>query len=404
MEGNLNGIGKLDSDAIDAASQLDYDWQVETYFRQVTASLPKASGHFSVCVVHMLPDALQFLEAVDRIAPIGLVLEKPNSVVAESHKLALRRFPKRVKTLSRTWAEDAARVIKTLNAAGLPDEKIILIDIGGYFAPSIRDLVKKYKGTIAGVLEGTANGFERYRDEIRANGELGIPILTVANSPLKGPENHLIGASVAFSIEAVFRDHGQVLQSHDACVLGFGRVGRSVASALRGRGVPTRVYDTNAVALAEAAAQGYAVSRDLKKALARTTLVVSATGHKALTKEGFAALANGAFVATVTSADDELDMSALSRGYFHREVSSSLDWYGKGSRGFFLMHKGNAINFLHSAVVGPAIQLLEGEKLACIAHIGQAKTTGSGISEASAAQRDEIANIWLRHFIESPSY
>ena len=73
------------------------------------------------------------------------------------------------------------------------------------------------------------------------------PVLSVARSPLKDCEDHLVGRSIVFSTDALVRARGDILTSRSACVIGFGKIGRSIAQTLRAQDLRVPVYDNDAV-------------------------------------------------------------------------------------------------------------------------------------------------------------
>ena len=346
----------------------------------------------------MVPNTLLFAPALNSLVTLSGLLAKPKSAgrTEYAHLSSQYRMP----MLSRDWASNPAGVVNTFRELGLEGKDVVLVDIGGYFAYSIDAIVDQFKGNIIGVLEGTENGAAKYENV----GTFKRPIITVARSPLKLPEDHLVASSVVFSIEAVLREQAEILQSRTAAVIGYGRVGRSVADILRGRGINTVVFDLDPIKLAEASARGFQANARLDQALNTSSLVVCATGNKALRLEGFGMLSSGCFVASVTSADDEFDLECLSAGYDRFEINSNIIRYQEnrpGGRHFFLIADGNAANFIHGAVIGPAIQLIEGEKLMAIKALisGNIQPENKGIQELDVAPRREVAEIWIEHFL-----
>lgn len=158
-----------------------------------------------------------------------------------------------------------------------------------------------------GVIEDTENGVQKYESA----GALPVPVISVARSPLKNPEDHLVGQSIVFSTEALLRQRGDIFPGRKAAVLGYGKLGRSIAQELRSKGVRTIGRDHDPVRLAEAFSHGYEVLQDRSRALAGADLVLCATGNVSLSGENYAQLRNGAYLATVTSSDDELDLRSL---------------------------------------------------------------------------------------------
>lgn len=372
--------------------------QIHAYFSHLATRLKHSKDVFIVAVAHMVANTLSFAPALDDIANLSCILVKPKSSHRGERDLLERNY--KLHSLNRDWAGDPQNVATLLHSLNLNNRKVILVDIGGYFAESLENIKAKFDGELLGVLEGTENGVQKYE----ANLSKSVPVITVARSPLKLPEDYLVGSSVVFSIEAVLRDNAQILQTRTALVIGYGRVGSSIAEILRGRGINTSVYDVKPARLAEAAAKGFRAHRHLNRALSSASLVICATGNKALDLRGFALLEDGCVVASVTSADDELDLAALKAGYRRSEFSKDLIGYEemRGSeavRSFSLVADGNAANFLHGAVIGPAIQLIEGEKLAAIRDLIDGRAVAGRINEVADDTRDLVAEIWNAHFL-----
>lgn len=352
-----------------------------------------------VAIAHMVPNAIPFLQALSKLVTLDLVLAKPKSFNRPERRIIQETVGIPVARLTRELTADPARLRRQLAQAGAVDQRLALIDIGGYFAGSADAINATLDGNLIGIMEGTENGAQRYDASLPAT----VPVITVARSPLKLPEDYLVGASVVFSIEAVLREQAEILQTRRACVIGYGRVGSGVADMLRGRGIPTSVFDVDPVATANAAARGYEVFATLGAALKRNNLIVCATGQKALRAEHFRQLRPETVVASVTSSDDELDLAGVDATHQRYEHSTHIVEYvsrADDDAAFWLINDGNAANFLHGAVIGPAIQLIEGEKLAAIATLSANPPPPAHppLAEVAANLRREVATIWVNHF------
>lgn len=374
--------------------------QIHAYFSHLVSALGRTKDVHVVAVAHMVPNTVSFAPALDDLSSLKAILAKPKSIGRPEYKTLSSKY--KVLPLSREWGDSSEQVVQTLCDLGLSDKQVVLVDIGGYFARSIDQIAKTFPGKILGVLEGTENGVRRYE----ANGPHSTPTVTVARSPLKLPEDYLVASSVVFSIEACLREEAEILQTRSAAVIGYGRVGSAVAEILRNRGINTVVFDQDPIKLAEAAARGFRACRRLADALTCSTLVVCATGNRAIDLKGFAMLRSGCVVASVTSADDEFDLDSLAGGYTKENISGSLTRYRENrsvelGRDFLLVADGNAANFLHGAVIGPAMQLIEGEKLAAVKAIveGRYSNGKNGIAELTVQDRTLVAEIWNNHFL-----
>lgn len=345
----------------------------------------------------MVSNTTYFLPALDRMFGVGFYMPKPKSLSSRYTNL-VRSFGFAEQPLSREWAENPLQVANALSKLD-PRRRIILVDIGGYFASSLNEINRLLPGRIIGVMEGTENGVQKYE----ASGlEYDLPLITVARSPLKLPEDYLVGAGVVFSVEATLREQAQILQSRSACVIGYGRVGSGVAEVLRGRGIPTVVHDVSPLAMAEAAARGFRVYRRLDDALRQSNLIISATGSRAINPGALSVLRSGTVVATVTSSDDEFTPGAL-RQYRKVPISPRVSRFESDERRryFWLVNEGNAANFLDDAVIGPAIQLIEGEKLAALKELALGVVPrGAFRTEVTLERREVVARVWNEHFLE----
>ncbi|GAA3327941.1 NAD(P)-dependent oxidoreductase [Paeniglutamicibacter sulfureus] len=386
------------------AEVIDFEEQrLRAYFSHLAMEVGSAPGTQLVCVAHMVANSVVFLPALADVAPVGLLLPKPKTMnTQEAARIA--GFGFRTHELSRKWASSSSEVVEELERSIASPSNIVLVDIGGYFAESLNDIAEGLSGRLIGVMEGTENGVQKYE---QSGLRYSVPIVTVARSPLKLPEDYHVGSGIVFSVEAVLREQAQILQTRTACVIGYGRVGSSVAEVLRGRGIPTVVHDRSPIAMAEAAARGFQVFRRLDDALRAASLVISATGNHALDSRALANVRSGSVIATVTSADDEFAEGAID-AYIGSIVSVSMKRYDikkhggdrDRSRYFWLINDGNPANFLHGAVIGPAMQLIEGEKMAAIkALVDGTYVRGEIVSEVSYEARVQVAEVWNEHFL-----
>jgi adenosylhomocysteinase len=270
---------------------------------------------------------------------------------------------------------------------------VVLLDVGGYFTPALDHLCERFSGRIVGVVEDTENGHQRYL----ALDTPPCPVFSVARSPLKQPEDYLVGQSCAFSAEALMRAVGDLPIGRPVAVIGFGKLGRAAAATLQVKGSVVRVFDTDPVRATQALATGYVVAASCAEAIAGAGLVVCATGNHALGFDDFTKLANGAHIATVTSSEDELDLTGLTDFYTAVPVADHVTRYETIGHYFYLHNGGNAVNFIHGAVVGPFIHLVQAEILAAAARLTDG-ALAAGHHEMTTADRQTIAATWLDYY------
>ncbi len=364
--------------------------RLNAYFAKIAAQFAPDQQAASFLITHLLPERPAFVRAVAAMSRLRAVLPKPKSINPAARREVERTTP--VDLLSRELFADPDTALDYLESrAG--GEDLVLLDVGGYFASTLADLHARFSGRVLGVIEDTENGHRRYQDLDK----LPCPVLSVARSPLKDPEDFLVGQSVVFSTEAVMRGRGDILHGRPALVIGFGKLGSSIARLLHAKGVQVTVFDVDPVRRTQALSQGFAVARDREAALTGAGLVLCATGAVSLRGEGFPHLRNGAYIATVTSSEDELELGGLPEVYTRTMVGEHVTRYQTTGHYFYLANSGNAVNFLHGASVGPFIFLVQAEILASIRMLTRGDLA-HGMHEVPAPDRAAIAAAWLSYF------
>lgn len=437
------------------------DNKAATFFRRICQQAVDTKSINVVMVSHLVDSAAPFLPVIAEYFTLRAVYAKRNSIDDDVQRYLKQRLPyTRFERLDRNrFAEDPAFFVSECLPEQAPSsaDGVILVDIGGYFAEAvdgpnaIRDALERRRYRLLGIVEDTENGHKRYQEWLdnRPRDTKPLPIYSVARSPLKSPENHLVGVAITFSIEAILREQNIVLQSRRAGVIGFGPIGRSVASALRNRGIPVRVCEVDPIRLAIAAAQGFHVHHyddDYISFVNDLNLIVSATGagaqRKAVSRgdkdtsiddiirpsrlaasrrlplngDTVGYLEYGTYVASVTSSDDEIDLASVEQRYEAKTVSDNVTLYTergpeggvaerRGRHQFMMMMNGNAVNFAHGGVIGPAIELLQGEIVMCMQKLSEisSKTIANAnlesIQELSTHDRRVVADKWLDQYL-----
>ncbi|GAB2788463.1 adenosylhomocysteinase [Streptomyces daliensis] len=360
------------------------------YFQRVAAEFAPAERPASFLITHLLSERPSFVQAVARQTALRAVLPKPKSIDAGARREVERSV--QCDPLSRDTFENPELTVDYFEARAA-GHTVVLLDVGGYFAPTLDALCDRFSGRILGVVEDTENGHKRYAE----CDKLPCPVVSVARSPLKDPEDFLVGQSVVFSAEALMRSRSDILHGRPALVIGFGKLGSSIARLLHAKGVQVTVYDIDPVRRTQALSQGFTVARDRAAALNGAGLVLCATGSVSLRGEDFPRLRNGAYVATVTSSEDELDLDSLPSIYQRTPAGEHVTRYQTTGHYFYLLNGGNAVNFLHGASVGPFIYLVQAEILAGVRMLARGDL-GPGMHEVAASDRTIVAATWLNYF------
>ena len=344
--------------------------------------------HLAV-VTHLLDTPPVYLDCLQRFADVAMLLPKPKSISQETLEQVEKRFQVVIKSRSQMQSPEVTSAI--LNSF-IPKGDVVLVDIGGYFAASLPEILPLLKSRLIGVVEVTENGHQRYA----ALPELPVPVLSLARSPLKGPEDYLTGQSIVYSAEALMRECHHIMNGGNAVVFGYGKIGRSIAKALHEKNINTKVVEIDPIRAIEAQSRGFDLIHK-EEALPTCDVIFCATGNQSLNNHDFNRVKNGAFIFSVTSSDDELDLARADSNFKINRVTQHISRYERLGQYFHLANRGNAINFIHNAEVGPYIYLVQGEAIAAIDYLYNNQLPCE-ITSLPVEYRRNLAKRWLAHF------
>lgn len=277
------------------------------------------------------------------------------------------------------------------------NERFVLIDMGGYFSHVALDLAKKFNDRLIGVVEDTENGHQKYEALISRNHSFKnlFPIISVARSSLKEPEDLLVGQAIVFSAEAILRSHGLILLGKRVGVIGFGKIGRSIAFSLLSRGARVDVFDSNPILLALALSLGFHTSLRAEF-LKSVDILFCATGNKSLSYVDIVNFKNGLHIFCATSSDDELSVCLRNKIVLSSTpVKNHTCKISLGDKSVYFHNGGNSVNFVHGAVVDRFIELVQGEIIYSMGSLyGAPRNT---ISYLPDADKKFIAEKWISH-------
>jgi adenosylhomocysteinase len=419
--------------------------KLKDYYAEVSTGLCPPHVHEKVAyivVTHVLPDAPEFVEAVSKLGRIAAVVPKtshrdPRTFKALAHLYNVpfeETFAPDDKPKDRL--RDPKRAIDFILEHTNIDEKIIILDHGGYFAPAYRAMLQDPRlrnrigdpavSRILGITEATENGHQKYEKAIermeddRAPGLQGgldyiarplIPIYSRARSELKAAEDHNVGAAIVHSTEGILRnlDGARIEECETIGVFGFGKIGRAVAQKLQREGRQVIVCEKDPKIAALAHSMGFRVATK-EWLLANADLLFCATGSRVLRGDDWQKLKDGVYIASATSADDEFDKEALIADCATpvREADNTAYALHNGKTVNLLMD-GDAVNFVDKSVLGPSVFLPEGETLATANFLRNARLPetrisadnppiGFSIKQLPSNMKDWVASYWLKHF------
>lgn len=314
-----------------------------------------------IVVMHIAPTIKPYLEALAKLGEIRAVILKGTRTHTEQ---TIYDEIKSQYTFYEDGRDGLAKegAIHFINRYIGENEKCIILDIGGYFAPYVKILSENpvMKRKLLGIVEDTKNGHVEYEKTVA---DATFPIISIAESNLKALEDFHVGRGIVHGANAIL-SKDNTLSAHEQCgVIGYGHVGPGVVEQLKGNGtIDVVVNDKDPVQLLRAEMTSAVKTTDNKKQLlAQSGVVFCITGNQSIAGDEWLSLKNNAFVVSCTSSDTELDMKGLlaktknKKGIEHPNNPKFTQYNLINGKSIFLVCNGNAANFEINAVNGPII-------------------------------------------------
>ncbi len=273
--------------------------RLDAFFRRITAQFPAGQAITTLVITHLLQERPAVLRAMTAVSTIGAVLPKPRSIHQPTLDTVRRTLP--VHDLSRERFTDETQALHYLeDTAGGQD--VVLVDIGGYFCSQPRHP----RGQILRPHPRRRRGHRERTPAVR--GPRLAPMPGRVRGPLtaqglRGPPRrpvHRVLYQTPSSAPA-----GDILTSRTACIIGFGKISRSIAQTLRAQDLRVTVYDNDAVKRVQAHALGFHTSASTT---GPSTTRISSCAPPAISPSGTRdspPCSNGAYLRSVTSSEDE---------------------------------------------------------------------------------------------------
>ncbi len=132
--------------------------RLDAYFAKIAAQFAPDEQVTSFLVTHLLPERPAFVRAVAALTRLRAVMPKPKSINPAARREVEKTIP--VDKLSRELFTDPDTALDYVESRAAA-EPVVLLDVGGYFAPTLADLHGRLSGQILGVIEDTENGHRR---------------------------------------------------------------------------------------------------------------------------------------------------------------------------------------------------------------------------------------------------
>ena len=247
--------------------------------------------------------------------------------------------------------EDRDTYYAHINAV-LATKPELTMDDGADLVTELHTKRRELLPNVRGGTEETTTGVNRLR-AMAAEGVLAYPIIAVNDAFTKHLFDNRFGTGQS-AVDGILRATNLLLAGRTVAVVGYGWVGRGIASRLRGMGAITLVCEVDPLRGLEAAMEGFEVTT-VVDAASRAGLLVTATGNvNVIGRDAIDALRDGAVLANAGHFNDEIDLAYLGAGSASREVRPFVrEHVLKDGRRIVVLADGRLVN-LASAEGHPA--------------------------------------------------
>lgn len=280
-------------------------------------------------------------------AEISAVLAKPYSVQKEVARVLSNMG---IPTINKSYHELEGTPIvdelikSAISSSKVDGKKLMLWDVGGYFSAPLTRISKEDAKLIAGVVEDTTFGHNRYVAERK---KIPVPIFSVARSQLKEVEARFVGRDAVAAVDIALRELGITSSGRNALVIGYGMIGKNVARSLQAADFNVHVYDKHDHRNLRAFIDGFRIHKK-REIIKFVDVIFAATADVALSYDEIEECKNNVLLASVGSRDTEFDIESMREQALECEACGSHITHFRlpNSKSVYVVREGTAVNFI----------------------------------------------------------
>jgi adenosylhomocysteinase len=364
--------------------------------KELVSETTNPTNTHSVILQHVLPTIVEYIDLVNKVYPVDLIIAIAYSVDLPTVELLRAKgynvyIPADINDmLNNLWKPVTALLKKN-------SYPLMIQEVGGYFSRWTKEL-GEFKNFV-GCVEDTNNGLWLYQSVEK----LFVPVISMADTPLKHVEDAMVGDACVYSLEKVMRSQMSCsLQGIRCGVIGWGHIGKSAAAAFGGRHSIVSVYDINPIVNMLAYAEGY-YPMPLKKMLGEVDILIGCSGRRSVRVSDIPDLKDGIILCSGASKDVEFDLKGFAEVCDIEDVEKGgagkcpIQKYTVKETGkkFYVLKNGTPIDFLDMALQGAILDCTCSELFACMKELAT-NPHAAGIIPLTDKLQILVAQKWLK--------
>jgi adenosylhomocysteinase len=254
--------------------------------------------------------------------------------------------------------EKAADYYVNLNRV-LDSKPDVLIDDGADLISLVHTSRRELIPRVRGASEETTTGVNRLR-AMANEGRLRFPVMAVNDTPAKRLFDNRFGTAES-ALQAIMGITNTIIAGKQVVVVGYGYVGRGIASRAKGLGAIVTVVESDAIRALEAAMDGFKVMR-MAEAAKIGNIFITATGNmNAIRAEHMRQMRDGAILCNAGHFNVEIDLGGLTKlAVRRRKVLEDIEEFKlKDGRRLYVLAEGRLVNLAGVRSLGHPIEIMD---------------------------------------------
>lgn len=235
----------------------------------------------------------------------------------------------------------------------------ILIDDGADLISTVHSKRQEQIDDIIGGCEETTTGVNRLR-AMAADGVLRFPVMAVNDTPAKRLFDNRFGTAES-TLQGIMTATNTLIAGKHVVVVGYGFVGRGIASRAKGMGAIVTVVETDPIRALEAAMDGFKVAKVSEVCRAGDIFITTTGSINVIRKEHIAKMKDGAILSNSGHFNVEIDIPALSKlSVRKRDILDDVtEFQLRDGRRIYLLAEGRLVNLAGKRSLGHPMEIMD---------------------------------------------